>query len=152
MAAPTTTAQQVFDLAMGLMAEVNETTGVTDTSDTKEYKVRTLFILNTLRGELFPFSDTFSVSEPGKRPVLPVIDSFESVIGMDDYICQSVMPYGLAAHLQLDENTANASFFQQRYEELRDKLAKGFPQASEAIEDVYGGGMSHPYNEFSRWG
>lgn len=151
MATPTTTAQRVFDLAMGLMAEVNETTGATDTSDTKEYKVRTLFILNVLQGELYPYSDTFLATEVGKRPILPVIDSFDSVIGMDDYVCQSVMPYGLAAHLQLDENTANASFFMQRYEEMRDKLTRGLPQASEPIENVYGG-TCHPYNDFSRWG
>lgn len=151
MATPTTTAQRVFDLAMGLMAEVNETTGATDTSDTKEYKVRTLFILNVLQGELYPYSDTFLATEVGKRPILPVIDSFDSVIGMDDYVCQSVMPYGLAAHLQLDENTANASFFMQRYEEMRDKLTRGLPQASEPIENVYGG-TCHPYNNFSRWG
>ena len=151
MATPTTTAQRVFDLAMGLMAEVNETTGATDTSDTKEYKVRTLFILNVLQGELYPYSDTFLATEVGKRPILPVIDSFDSVIGMDDYVCQSVMPYGLAAHLQLEENTANASFFMQRYEEMRDKLTRGLPQASEPIENVYGG-TCHPYNDFSRWG
>lgn len=151
MATPTTTAQRVFDLAMGLMAEVNETTGATDTSDTKEYKARTLFILNVLQGELYPYSDTFLATEVGKRPILPVIDSFDSVIGMDDYVCQSVMPYGLAAHLQLDENTANASFFMQRYEEMRDKLTRGLPQASEPIENVYGG-TCHPYNNFSRWG
>lgn len=152
MATPTTTAQRVFDIAMGLMDEVNESTGNTDTSDTREYKVRTLFILNALRGELFPYSDTFSVEEPGKRPILSVIQTFQDVIGMDDYICQSVMPYGLAAHLLLDENPSAASFFMQRYEEMRAGLAKGIPSASEAIEDVYGGGMSHPYNDFSRWG
>lgn len=152
MATPTTTAQRVFDIAMGLMDEVNESTGNTDTSDTREYKVRTLFILNALRGELFPYSDTFSVEEPGKRPILAVIQTFTDVIGMDDFICQTVMPYGLAAHLLLDENPSAASFFMQRYEELREQLAKGFPGVSEPIEDVYGGGMSHPYNDFARWG
>ena len=152
MATPTTTAQRVFDIAMGLMDEVNESTGNTDTSDTREYKVRTLFILNALRGELFPYSDTFSVEEPGKRPILAVIQTFTDVIGMDDFICQTVMPYGLAAHLLLDENPSAASFFMQRYEELREQLAKGFPGVSEPIEDVYGDGMSHPYNDFARWG
>ena len=151
MAAPTTTAQRVFDIAMGLMDEVNESTGNTDTSDTREYKVRTLFILNALRGELFPFSDTFFVEEPGKRPILAVIQTFADVIGMDDYICQSVLPYGLAAHLLLDENPASASFFMQRYEEMKVNLAKGIPSVSESIEDVYGG-ASHPYNHFSAWG
>lgn len=149
MANPTTTAQRVFDLAMGLMDEVNETSGGTDDADTREYKVRTLLILNALRGELFPYSDTYASEEPGKRPILAVIQSFDQVIGMDDYICQSVLPYGLAAQLLLDENPDSASFFQQRYEEMRMNLAKGLPQQSESISDVYG--IVSPYNEFSRW-
>ena len=149
MANPTTTAQRVFDLAMGLMDEVNETSGGTDDADTREYKVRTLLILNALRGELFPYSDTYAAEEPGKRPILEVIQSFDQVIGMDDYICQSVLPYGLAAQLLLDENPDSASFFQQRYEEMRMNLAKGLPKQSESISDVYG--IVSPYNEFSRW-
>ena len=149
MANPTTTAQRVFDLAMGLMDEVNETSGGTDDADTREYKVRTLLILNALRGELFPYSDTYAAEEPGKRPILAVIQSFDQVIGMDDYICQSVLPYGLAAQLLLDENPDSASFFQQRYEEMRMNLAKGLPKQSESISDVYG--VVSPYNEFSRW-
>ena len=149
MANPTTTAQRVFDLAMGLMDEVNETSGGTDDADTREYKVRTLLILNALRGELFPYSDTYAAEEPGKRPILAVIQSFDQVIGMDDYICQSVLPYGLAAQLLLDEHPDSASFFQQRYEEMRMNLAKGLPQQSESISDVYG--IVSPYNEFSRW-
>ena len=149
MANPTTAAQRVFDLAMGLMDEVNETSGGTDDADTREYKLRTLLSLNALRGELFPYSDTYAAEEPGKRPILEVIQSFDQVIGMDDYICQSVLPYGLAAQLLLDENPDSASFFQQRYEEMRMNLAKGLPQQSESISDVYG--IVSPYNEFSRW-
>lgn len=150
MAEPTTTAQRVFDIAMGLMDEVNESSGETDTSDTREYKVRTLLILNALRGELYPYSDTFPTPEGGKRPIVAVIQTFTDIIDLDDYICQTVMPYGLAAQLLLDENPTAASFLQQRYEELRDKLAKGLPQTAEEIEDVYGV-LHHPYNEFSRW-
>lgn len=146
---PTTTAQRVFDLAMGLIDEVNESSGETDTSDTREYKVRTLLILNTLRGELFPYSDTYEVTQPGKRPIVAAIETFSQVIGLDDYICQTVLPYGLAAQLLLDENPSAAGFFQQRYEELRDKLARGMPQGSEAITDCYGIGTEH--NQFSRW-
>lgn len=150
MAEPTTTAQRVFDIAMGLMDEVNESTGATDTSDTREYKVRTLLILNALRGELYPYSDTFPTPENGKRPIVGVIEAFEDIIGLDDYICQTVMPYGLAAQLLADENPNVAGFLQQRYEELRDGLARGLPQEAGEIEDIYGV-LHHPYNEFSRW-
>lgn len=63
------------------------------------------------------------------------------------------MPYGLAAHLLLDENPTAASFFNQRYEELKASLRAGLPTMSEDIEDVYGSGCGgiEPYNEFGMW-
>lgn len=143
-----TNAQYVFETAMTLMDELNESTGKADAGDTKEYKNRTLKILNILRGELFPFSDTFSVVTAGKRPICPTIDDFDTAIGLDDYICQSVLPYGLAAHLLMQEDPSSANYFQQRYDELKALLSRGLPAESEDIEDVYGG---FPYNEFSRW-
>lgn len=146
-----TTAQEVFNIAMGMMDEV--VNGLTDTGDTREYKDRTLLILNALAGELFPYSDTYSIVEQGKRPIVTPITDFVTAIGLDDYICKSVMPYGLAAHLLLDENPSSASFFQQRYEELLKGLRDGgIPTISEDIIDVYGpcGGIE-PYNEFSLW-
>jgi hypothetical protein len=60
------------------------------------------------------------------------------------------MPYGLAAHLLLDENPSAASYYQQRYDELKATLTRGLPQSSEDIEDVYGSGY-FPYNEFACW-
>lgn len=146
-----TNAQTVFDIAMGMMDEVMN--GLTDTSDTKEYKDRTLLILNALAGELYPYSDNYPAAGDGGRPIAELIRSFRAPIDLDDYICRTVMPYGLAAHLLLDENPSAASFFQQRYEELLRMLrAGGIPKGSEDIEDVYGarGGIS-PYNEFSAW-
>ena len=142
-----TNAQKVFDIAMGLMDELSES-GATDTSDTKEYKNRTLFILNALRGELYHYSDTYKAEVPGKRPIVRYIDDFQTPIDLDDYICQTVMPYGLAAHLLLDENPSAAGYFNDRYQELYALLARGLPQGSEDIEDLYGG---IEYGEFSRW-
>ena len=142
-----TNAQRVFDIAMGLMDELNEQ-GVTMTSDTKEYHNRTLFILNALRGELYPYSDTYKLGEPGIRPIVSVIPDFKTDIDLDDYICQTVMPYGLAAHLLLDENPSAAAFFNDRYAELVALLSRGLPQGSVDIEDVYGG---IEYGEFSHW-
>lgn len=143
-----TNAQGVFDLTMALMDEVNET-GATDTADTREYKNRTLHILNVLQGELYPFSDRFAVAEPGKRSIaVPIITFTADIESLDDYICQSVLPYGLAAHLLMDENPSAASFFQSRYEELKLALNRGLLTASEDIVDVYGG-IEH--GEYSYW-
>lgn len=134
-----TNAQWVFEKAMHLMDEISETNGAADTAATKEYKNRTLAILNVLRVECFPASDTFAVNEPGKRPVCSEITGFDTEIGLDDGICQGVLPYGLAAHLLLDENPKAASYFQQRYEELLDAARRGVPAVAEDITDVYGG-------------
>ena len=134
-----TTPQWVFEKAMHLMDEGNESTGQADTNDTKEYKNRTLPILNILRIECFPYSDTYVVTTPGKRPVCPEIKDFDAEIGLDDGICQGVLPYGLAAHLLLDENPAAASYFQQRYEEALNAAKRGLPTAAEDITDLYGG-------------
>lgn len=147
--ANTVTAQRVFDLAMGLMGEVNESTGATDTTDTKEYKVRALLILNVLKGELYPYSDNYAVATSGQRPVCATIEDFTTPIGIDDVICETVMPYGLAAHLLIDENPDMASFFQQRYEEMRLKL-QNTPASFEPIEDVYGI-TNCAYDQFGRW-
>lgn len=144
----TTKAQKVFDIAMGLMDEVNESTGQTDTSDTKEYKQRTLLILTALRGELYPYSDTLEEAEPGKRPVCQPIADFETPVDLDDVLAQTVMPYGLAAQLLLDENPSAASFLQQRYEELIRALARSLSTVAEDIENLYGG---IEYGQFSRW-
>ena len=147
----TTTAEKVFELAINLMDELNDS-GEYDYADTDEYRNRTLGILNILKGELYPFSDTFRKNqewERGRRPIVSAITAFDQVIDLDDYICQSVMPYGLAAHLLMDENPASAGFFQQRYDELKAQLMRGMPAESEEITDVYGG--LGPYNEFGMW-
>lgn len=143
-----TNAQWIFEKAMHLMDEVNESTGATDTSDTKEYKNRTIPILNILRVECFPASDTYQVTEPGKRPICPEITDFQSAIGLDDGICQGVLPYGLAAHLLLDENPDVAAYFNQRYTELLLQYKNSIPTAAEEIQNLYGG---IEYGQFSRW-
>ena len=45
-------------------------------------------------------------------------DSMEQPVDLDDAIAQTVLPYGLAAHLLLGENDQMAAFFFQRYAEL----------------------------------
>jgi hypothetical protein len=144
-----TNSQGVFDLTMALIDELNET-GVSDTSDTAEYKHRTLEIINILQGELYLYSDTFEAPVDGKRSIaIPVINFEEPIVSLDDYICRTVLPYGLAAHLLMDENPAIASTCLQRYEELKRTLSQGMCAGSEEIVDVYG---SHfPYTEFSYW-
>ena len=123
----------VFDRAIHLMDEQNETNGKTRTQDTKEYEYRTLSMLNVLRNELYPYSDTYEIRSDGKRAVPPELKSLEQPIDLDDAICQSVMPYGLAAHLLLGENDSMASFFNQRYMEMLNQLKS---RATAVWEDI----------------
>jgi hypothetical protein len=143
-----TTAQWVFERAMALMDELDEKSGGADIADTKEYKNRTISILNILRMECFPFSDTYIVTRPGKRPMCPEIIDFKDEIRLDDGIAQGVLPYGLAAHLLLDENPDAASYFQQRYQEMLNMMRVGLPATCESISNLYGG---IEYGQFGGW-
>lgn len=152
----TITGMDVFQRAITMMDELNDS-GEYAHEDTTEYQNRTLAILNILQGELYFYSDTFPKSQEwasGRRPVLTPLTDLTSAIDLDDYCAGTVMPYGLAAHLLLDENPTAAGYFQQRYDELKAGLMRGLGKqnVSEDIEDVYGpkGGI-FPYNEFSRW-
>ena len=128
-----TTANWVFDRAIHLMDEQNETNGKTRTQDTKEYEFRTLSILNVLRNELYPYSDTYEVRTDGRRPVCVELTSMEQPIDLDDALCQSVLPYGLAAHLLLGENDTMASFFNQRYAKMLNELRS---RSTAEFEDI----------------
>jgi hypothetical protein len=131
-----TTAQEIFEIAMALMDEQDS---AADSNDTAEYKQRTLYILTALRGELYPFSDTFAASADGRRPICPAVTAFDTPLGLDDFLCQTILPYGLAARLLLEENPVIASFFEQRYEELLSRYGGAGLAVSEAILDLYGG-------------
>ena len=135
----TTTAAWVFARAIHMMDEQNEATGETSTADTAEYKLRTLSILNILRHELFPYSDTYEAQEDGTRDVCTEIKAFTDVIDLDDVLAQGIMPYGLAAHLLLGENDSMAAFFNSRYSELVRDLAAKKSSKWEDIMPYYGG-------------
>lgn len=134
-----TTAQWVFDRAIHLMDEQNESTGATQTTDTKEYEFRTVSILNVLRHELYPISDNYKIRNNNRRPISTELLSMQDYIDLDDAVAQGVMPYGLAAHLLLGENDTMANFFAQRYAEMYAAMSKSLPSAWEDIPSAYGG-------------
>ena len=144
--AGTTTAQTIFDSAMTLMDEVSSS-GLTDTSDTAEYKNRTLAILNLLQVELYPLSDTYTVATAGTRPIPTRITDFTSAIAnVDDVIAQGIMPYGLAGKLLAGEGDSRGNYFLETYAELKRQFSNA-PAEFEAIEDVYG--IEH--GEYATW-
>ena len=144
--AGTTTAAEVFFAAIALMGELSPT-GAADSSDNADYRQRALPLLNILVGENYPLSDTYATGFGGTRPVAPAITDMGAVIALDNVLARTVLPFGLAALLLLEENPVLANFFQQRYEELRARLASR-PSEFEAIASMYGG---TEHGTFSRW-
>ena len=130
---------EVFGAAMALMDELS-VTGNAQTRDTQEYSNRTCAIMNILTAE-------YSALTGGG--FLAVEELEDALIGIPDGYALSVLPYGLAANLLVDENPTAASFYQQRYEDMMKKFVSHMPARFEDITDVYG--VSNEYGEFSRW-
>ena len=147
MAEPTTTAKYIFDQAIKLMDEQSDS-GDSDWSDTNEYKHRAVAILNTLIGECYPYSDTYTIVTPGKRPIPKVVEELRDTVYLDDSLCKTVLPYGLAAELIKNDDPALGNYFLQRYQELLARHSKSLPAAWDTIEDVYG---VAGHSSFARW-
>lgn len=136
------TVYDVFEAAMGLMDELDGE-GKAENRDTAEFGRRTVGIVNSLMSEFRIFS--------GDR------GGFVPVEGMEDYLLKipdvyalGVMHYGLAANLLVDENPPAASFYEQRYEELRNLYFArcGGEDGDGTIRDLYGG---IEFGKFGRW-
>lgn len=68
---------------------------------------------------------------------------------MDDYICLTVLPYGLASLLVNPEGDgAIASFLWQMFEEGLVNARNSLPAEAQPIENAYGG---LEYGWFSKW-
>ena len=145
-------AQGVFDKAIYLMDAQNDATGATRTADNRDYEVRAVGILNNLLDVVYPYSDTYAVTRPGKRPALPDIQSLDEELDLDAKLLRDVLPLGLAARLLAEENPALANYFQQLFEE---HLVQAGRTVSTGVEDVDAtpgglyGGIEH--GEFGRW-
>lgn len=133
-----TTGQQVFDMAIHLMDEQNESSGATVTADTTEYRLRSVNLLNVLRHECFPRSDTFHGGENGKRGICKEITALSDALDLDDAVAQGALPYGLASRLLLGENDTLADFFEQKFQEMLSRIGNTCPAQFESIPLYYG--------------
>jgi hypothetical protein len=138
------TVQEVFDQAIHLMDEQNEINGETITSDTKEYKLRTISILNTIVPRLYSYSSNYNREADG-RPAAIALNrgdyanpDFTQVIMLDDVISMSVLPLYLAAHLLSGENETLSAFFMNQYREAIAEVKKTTPAVFEPISTPYG--------------
>lgn len=71
-------------------------------------------------------------------PNPPYVNNIDDELSLSDAICTSVLPYGLCAMLFLDENSALASYCQQKYEENKNESSSRLaPNVLEDVEDIY---------------
>lgn len=116
------TAQQVYDMALVLMDQVTDSGTITSETDSAAVKVKALNMLTQLQAELLPISQT-----PG------VITDLSQNLSVTDREALLILPYGLAAHLLLNEQSNAAPFLNDRYEELKRKRKTSIT----AVTDVY---------------
>ena len=140
-----TTIQQIYDMAIHLMDEQNESTGTTATVDTQEYKFRTISILNSVIPALYPYSGTYKAAATGRaNPRKLYVEDyknpdFEQSIPLDDTLAMTLLPYYLAAQLLSAENEALSAWFMNRYREFFMDLRDMVPASFEPITTSYGG-------------
>lgn len=130
------TVRQVYETALSIMNESDETS----------YTNRVVGIVNTLIGQCWQMSAEY---DTGRRDMwTPVTDIDDEIIGIDMNIALSVMPYGLAAMLYLDEDAGRANSWWGIYQEnLADSRRN--PAEFEPIVDEYG--CREYCDSFGRW-
>lgn len=116
------TAQQVFETALALMDEVTEN-GTITTETPEYYKTKAVSFINLLQVELLP-----------PTAAITPITQLDQTLQVNDRVALLILPYGLAAHLLLNDDMAISSFFNARYDELKKKI----PTHAVPIADVYG--------------
>lgn len=134
------TLENIFSAAMSVMDELGQG-GQVFSNDTQAYTFRTPAIINILSAEL----RTLLGNTEEWTPYSALTDDLQ---GETVNWGVSVAPYGLAAHLLVDENPPAASFFQQRYEEMLRKFIANQPAEMGEIENVYG---AFAHTEYGAW-
>lgn len=134
------TLDDIFSAAMSVMDELGQG-GTVHSTDAQPYAYRTPSIINILSAEL----RTLLGNSEDWTPYNALSDSLQ---GETVNWGVSVAPYGLAAHLLVEENPPAAAFFQQRYEEMLRKFISNQPAEMGEIENVYG---AFAHTEFGQW-
>lgn len=130
------TVEQVYKAALAIMDE-------DEAENYESYENRLIPLVNSLIGQCYQMSEDY---DTGSRSMwTPVERASDEIIGIDQTIALSVMPFGLAALLYLNEDPMRANSWWQVFQDgLVD--ARKNPAEFEAIEDCYGTFISDPRN------
>jgi hypothetical protein len=122
------TAQQVFDITLGLMIE-------TGTSST-DYKRNYLPILNTILSECLSRENSLRYRDVMEELTeAPNIQGMEETVPYHEELVRNVLPYGVGMFFFLgDDELERATFFSTKYDENKDKYT---PAVYVEVVDVY---------------
>lgn len=110
------TCKEIYDLAMSLMDEKKDLSNIdgvpeSDYVQTKDYMARTPGILTSLQNEVVTFLKGRGID----IDYLETLTTMNDNVDLEDYICQSVLNYGLAARLLGQEDRSLSSYFSDLY-------------------------------------
>lgn len=110
------TCKEIYDLAMSLMDEKKDLSNIdgvpeSDYVQTKDYMARTPGILTSLQNEVVTFLKGRGID----IDYLDTLTTMNDNVDLEDYICQSVLNYGLAARLLGQEDRSLSSYFSDLY-------------------------------------
>lgn len=128
------TGENIFVITMAMIDEML-TSGQLDAEATAEYRAKAPSILTMLQNELIGIENRFRKKEEAIFPV--PIESLDQTFQIDDIKAQTLLTNGLAAHLMLHEDKTLASYFNDRYEEMKGIFLKSMPRTPETREDKY---------------
>jgi hypothetical protein len=122
------TAQQVFDITLGLMIE-------TGTSST-DYKRNYLPILNTILSGCLSRENSLRYRDGMEELTeAPNIQGMEETVPYHEELVRNVLPYGVGMFFFLgDDELERATFFSTKYDENKDKYT---PAVYVEVVDVY---------------
>lgn len=136
--------QQIFDMAMDLMDEADETSGSTDTMDTKEYRIRTISILNSGIQLLYPYSSNCDRTVAGRPYAEPLVaderkePDFSQILPIDDALCLALLPFYLASLLRAGEDGEFSARMMNEFNRAFAELRSAVPAQFEQIIPAYG--------------
>lgn len=119
-------AQEVFDAALALMDEGEGGSAAPESG----FLPRALKLMNSLRAEI--------LSLIGDKTVYAPVENMDLELqGLGSDFALSALPYGIAAHLLIDEQSAMSAFYHERYTELVYGFSKRRKSQSEDIKNLY---------------
>lgn len=127
-------AEDIFTITMAMIDEMMET-GELDPEAVSEYRAKAPSILTMLQTELIGIENRYRQKEEYVYPVL--IEDLSQPLQIDDVKAQTLLTNGLAAQLMLHEDKTLASYFEQRYQEMKGMFLKPTPRKPITREDMY---------------